>query len=911
MRSFIVLIILFAFQADLSAQITGSIVDSATKKPIEEAVVELRTRTVPADTIYSITNSAGEFYFSNVPVSDFSLLITNPGHRMLEKLFAARHQQKIDLGNIKVVSLVKVLGIIVVESPPVTVKEDTVEYRADAFKVKQNSVVEDLLKRLPGVKVDKDGNIKSQGKNITRVKVNGKDFFGGDPKTASKELPANIVDRVQIIDDYGEQATVSGIKDTDPEKVINLQLKKDKNTGYFGRVTAGVGDKSRYLASVNANYFNNTQQLSVFSSSNNTNQSLFNFGGMGSGISPKLSQVVNGMSEKTFQSGYSGADGTTTSNSVGINYRDQWGKNITVYGSYSFGNKKNEGYRLVAQQNIFSGGTYLNNQDNRFLNSGNNHRFYFNLEYNIDSFNYLKVSPAVSYGTNNNDAYTIFDFSDSSHKTSEGTNEINTGSTNPNVNGNILYNHRFQKHGRNFSVNINLGSSSNDLTQDSKNNTIFYVAPAGKSNRYLYMNQQNYNHNNGIRFTYSEPLSKSRILDVTFNHNFSHSRNNKQTFDVDPLSGFRTLNTFLSNDYENDYSTNRGNITIRTMEKKYNYTLGVSIQPVDLSGFSITKDSAYNHIRRINVFPVARFSYLFSKSKTLNVNYRGDAQQPGYSQLQEVTDISNPQYQVKGNPYLKPALNHNLNVFFNNFNFVNGSAFFTGISVNTIQNQIVNNIIQLDNSGAQLSIPQNVNGYYNVNTFYNYSKPFQDRRYIISFNGSVNYNHNVNLVDSLRTIGKNYMISQGVHLDLNYKEWLTFTAGADYNLNAVKYNNGNVSTPSYQNQDYSSWLFSSTLQIDMPANLVFKYDLDYITNNGLTAGVGADIALMNASLEKQFLKNQDGTLKFQAFDLFNQNSNISRTITANSIIDSRSNRLTRYFMLSFSYRLQKFKGQEK
>src|SRR4029079_18276530 len=175
MRSFIVFIILFAFQADLSAQITGSVVDSASKKPIEEAVVELTTSTTPADTIYSITNSAGEFYFAKVPLSNFSLVITNPGHRMLEKFIAARQQQKIDLGNIKVVSLVKVLGIVVIESAPVTVKEDTVEYRADAFKVKQNSVVEDLLKRLPGVKVDKDGNIKAQGKNITRVKVNGKD----------------------------------------------------------------------------------------------------------------------------------------------------------------------------------------------------------------------------------------------------------------------------------------------------------------------------------------------------------------------------------------------------------------------------------------------------------------------------------------------------------------------------------------------------------------------------------------------------------------------------------------------------------------------------------------------------------------------------------------------------------------
>ncbi|MEP6617250.1 MAG: outer membrane beta-barrel protein, partial [Ginsengibacter sp.] len=843
-------------------------------------------------------------------VSDFTLIITNPGYRPVFKVIKVhRPLKKLELGNIDVVNLTKVLKVVVVMPSPVTIKEDTVEYKADGYKVRENSVVEDLLKRLPGVKVDKDGNIKAQGKIVTRVKVNGKDFFGGDPKTASRELPANIVDKIQVIDDYGDQATVSGIKDGDPDKVINLQLKKDKNTGYFGRVSAGGGDKGRYIGSLNANYFDNNRQLSIFSNSNNTSQSQFSFNGLaGSGISSKLAQF-KGNDQTVFQNGNTGSDGTTTSNSAGINYKDQWGKKITVYGSYNYGNRENQGYRFMSQENIFSAGSYLNNQDNRYINKGNTHRFYFNLECNIDSLNYIKVSPGLSYGINDNYVYSIFDFSDSTGKTSEGNNEIVTGTHTPNMFANVLYNHRFHKRGRNFSIALNIGSSQNDLTQDTKNNTVFYVAPAGISNRYLYSNQHNTNYNNGIRFTYSEPLSAYRSLDITFNHSFSHARNNKETFEVDSSSGLKTINPFLSNDYKNDYSTNRGNITIRTNQKKYNYTLGISIQPVDLKGFSLSKDSSYKAVSRINIFPVARFAYNFSKGRSLTINYRGDAQQPGYTQLQDVVDLSNPQYQLKGNPNLKPALSHNLNMFFNDFNLANGRSVFTGMNFNAIQNQVVNNIIQLGNSGTQLSIPENVNGYYNANIYYNYSRPYQERKYVISLNGSLNYNHNINLIDSFRTTGENYIASQGINFEFNHREWLSFNAGADYNLNSVRYHTGKLDLLSLQNQEYSSWMFSSTLQLDLPENFVLKYEFNYSINAGLTEAITADIAVLNASIEKQFLKKQNGSIKLEAFDLFNQNSGINRIITANSIIDTRSNRLTRYFMLSFTYRLQKFAGQ--
>jgi hypothetical protein len=247
-----------------------------------------------------------------------------------------------------------------------------------------------------------------------------------------------------------------------------------------------------------------------------------------------------------------------------------------------------------------------------------------------------------------------------------------------------------------------------------------------------------------------------------------------------------------------------------------------------------------------------------------------------------------------------------LNVFFNDFNLSSGRVIFSGITINAIQNQIVNNVVRLGNSGAQMSIPKNVNGFYSANAYYNYSKPYEEHKYIVSLNGSLFYNHDVNLIDSVKTFGNNYIVSQGINFEFNEKEWLSFNAGAAYNLNSVKYYTGKISSDPMQNQDYSSWTLTSSAELDLPLNIVLKYDMDYTINHGLTDLVGTDIALMNASLEKLFLKNQNGSIKLQGFDLFNQNSSINRIITANSIIDSRNNRLRRYFLLSFTYRLQKF-----
>jgi hypothetical protein len=906
--------------AQVARQVTGRLVDS-TGAALARASVRLY---VPGgrDTLRTVTNANGAFLFKDVPSPRFSIVATNIGYTAADRGFSfAASQEDIRLDAIVMQPAVTTLQEVVVTTPPISIKEDTVEYKIDSSMVKPNSMVEDLLKKLPGIEVDKSGNITAQGKSVTRVKVNGKDFFGGDPKAATRELPADIVDKVQVIDDYGDLANISGIKDGEPEKVLNIQIKKERNKGVFGRATGGYGTSDRYQATLNTNIFNGSRQFSVTGNLNNSNASVFNSGGGGGGMDLNAGGVGRAMVAVVgsgggnfggrgggggFGGGDGGGDGISVTRSLGTNYRHDFGGGKgSFYGSYSYTNRTTDILREVAQQNVFASGNFTNNQRTTSRNLGGNHRAFLNLEYNIDSFNYVKVSPSLTYGNSDSRSISAFDFADAKGlPTSLGSNADTTTGTTPNLSVNAVWNLKFRKRGRNLATNLNLGSSANESEAERVNFTrnLNLPVPVEATLRQLIL-QDNFSRNTGIRMTFSEPLRPDRFLDLTYAYNRSITHNDREALVYQP-TGELLLNPQLSNAFENTFVNQRVGASIRTVKKKYNYALGVNFQPVLLNGYSITKDSSYTPQRRLNAFPVARLAVNFTRTKTLNFNYNGSARQPGFNQLQPVLDNSNPQYQTKGNPFLRPEMNHNLTLFFNNFNFTSGRVLFVGSNLSLTEDKIVNNTIRLGRSGSQLTIPENVDGFYNATGFYNFSKPFQNRRYVISFNGMVNYNHNVNLIDSARNIGRNTIASQGFRFEFNYNDWLEWDAGARYALNAAKY-----SLPGQNDIDFSSWTLTSNARIDLKGGWILRYDLDYMINYGLSATVNRNVALLNASLEKTMFRKKNGFLRLSGFDILKQATNISRSVNGSSITDTRTNRLTQYFMVTFTYRMNRFNGQ--
>ena len=882
------------------AQVKGIVIDSAAKKILDRATIGLVLTERPADTTYTFTNEKGEFTIGKVPASNFSIIVTNMGYTPVAKFIPVKQQEKtINIGVIILTTSATTLDEITVTGEPVVIKVDTVEYRADAFKTKQGAMVEDLLKKLPGVQVDKDGNVIAQGKEVTRLKVNGKDFFGGDLKTATKELPANIVDKIQVIDDYGDQAAVSGIKDGTPDKVINIELKKDKNKGFFGSATVGGGTEDRHQRSFNGNYFKDKTQIALIANSYNTNTSSSDFGGSGS---PVIMQ--GGGSGLNLSS--NNTSGTGSTNSFGINYRTRWGKHVSTYGSYIYSH-----FNTAKEQ--FTSRTIEQNSNNENLNSiniHNSHSAAFNIEYQIDSFNYIKLTPNFSYSISDNNNNTLLDYKLlSGIQTLTGNNATLSNSKAANIGINILYNYKFRKRGRNFSANISAGNSESNSIQQITNLSSIYFPPVRHENAFQYIDQANNNYNYGVRFTYSEPLTKYRTLDVSASHNLTYSRNNRQTFNVDSLTKNRTFSNILSNDYENSFYNNRVGVSIHTTTKKYNCNLGISAQPVDVRGNSVTKDSAYKNITRVNVFPIARFVYNFSRSKSVTLNYNGTANQPSFSQLQPVADSSNPQNVIVGNPFLKPSIKHNINLSFNKFNFISGKAFFTNLIFATVKNQIVNSAV-LDSLGKRTSSPQNVDGFYNVAGFYNFSKPYKNRRYVITLNGSAEFNHNINIFNASRFVGQNWVVNQGFVFEFNYKELVEIGAGINFSLNNVNFKKpANATLSDLKNASSSAYNFTQYGNINVTRSLVLKYDVYYAINNGLSSAVSRNPVIINASLEQQLFKKKNGIMRLSAFDLLKQNTNVSRSIDGAAITDARLKRLTGYFMLSFTYRLQKFAGQ--
>jgi len=888
--------------------VQGRILDTA-KSPIQKASVMLFYDT-PGDTLRTLTGNTGYFIFNQVKNRPFYIKATSIGFGSRVKM-SSDTANKVDLGELALDPSFTTMQEIVISTPPIVIKEDTVEFKADSFKVKPNAMVEDLLKRLPGVSVDKDGNVMAQGKQVTRVKVNGKDFFQGDVKTATRELSADMIDKVQIVDDYGDQSSMNGIRDGEPEKVLNLQLKKDKNKGVFGRLTAGAGTDERYQVSGNMNYFNNNKQLSLIGNTNNINANLFDGNGGGGGNS--FSGGGGGGGGRGMMGGIQlmqgssaanqGGDGITTTHSLGTNFRNDFIKikGSSFYGSYTFTRRMTDIDRSISTQNLATNNTFTDNRNTTSYNQSNTHRAFLNLEYYIDSFNYIKISPQLSFSETNNQTFAEFNmFNEKGLLLQEGFSKDSTLGYTPNLSANILYNHKFRKKGRNFSVNANISTSESQSDRDSYNFTEFYL-PARESITDQLRNTDNKSTSFNTRLVYTEPIAKDRYMDMSYTIRNSYSKNDSRVYNTE--TGFPVLSP-LTNAFENEFIQQRIGANIRTVKKKYNYTLGLVAQPFTQKGYSITKDSVYTPVTRVNVIPVARLAYNFTRTKTLNFSYQGDVQQPSLAQLQPLIDNSNPQNITSGNPNLKPAVTHGVNAYFNNFKFQSGKVFFLGMNASIIQNQITD-YTTFAQGGSRFTRPENINGFYQIMGFYNWSKPYKNRRYVLSFNGNLIYNNNPGFIDGEKSISKYTTAMQGVNFEFNHKEWLEIDFGVRYSLTSQSA----TLQPELKNFT-QTWGLVSNGRVDFPAGIIFRYDVSHNINIGYAAGIDPNFTILNASLEKTVFKKKNGFIRLSGFDILKQNQAVSRTFGANSITDSRVNRLTQYFMLSFTYRLQRFSGQQ-
>ncbi len=865
------------------------------------------------DSLKTVSNEKGAFAFNNVAPAKVQVVVTFIGYRK----FANEYDYSSAFGEQNIWDIVMTPGdytleTVTVEAAKIQIKEDTVSYKIDSTMYRKNDNVEEVLKRLPGIEVDRAGKVTAQGKEVTRVKVNGKDFFGGDVTTATRELNADMVDRIQVIDDYGDQSAFTGVRDGEATKTLNIQLKKDKNKGYFGNITAGAGTEDRYLGGLSLNLFNNDQQISVIGNINNTNASTFNFGNSGSPMGAMMGGMARSMGIGRGGAGAGSAfgnfgnnDGININKSLGINFKDQWGPKVSAYGSYSVSERNSLTINNTTQQNIFqnSSVTNIQNSNNDAVNT--NHRFSFNIEYTIDSFNYIKFTPNVSY--RNSDATNFSDFlflGNNAAKTNEGITSSLSHSEAPNFSGTVLFNHRFKTRGRTLSLNLNAGTSRTESTDDYQNLSTIYQQGGTTRDSALYQNivQDNENKNASLRASYIEPLNRKQSLEFNYAYTRQLTGNDRENYLVDPVTGQLTYVDSLSNIFDNTYITNRFGVNFRTNQKKYNYSVGLAVQPASIETNSITGKYSFKQ-DIVNYFPLVRYAYNFSRSRSLSINYNGSTNQPSFTQLQPVTDFSNPQFITIGNPNLRPEFNNVLSVRYNNFDFISGNVFFGNISASFTNDKIVSNVAN-KGFGVQETRYLNSDGYYTVSGFYNMSRPFQNRKYVVSVGGNATFFNNVSFVNDQRNKGRNWLFGQRVSFDYKLKKWLETNLAVNFSLNNSEY-----SLQKQLNNTTRAWMISHNSRIFLPKGIVFTYDIDKTINDGFANNVTVNPLIINANLEKQFFAKKNLSIKLQAMDMLNENTNISRSVTATGFTDSRTNRLGRYYMLSFIFRLNKFQGQ--
>lgn len=907
-------------------QIKGLLTDSSATRPLADATVALlHSDSSLASTIF--TDKKGAFSFPSLAAGSYRVYITFLGYKpVFKSVTVTADKPVVDMGTVQLKGNGLTLNEveIIQEVPPIVVKKDTLEFNAGSFKTRENAVVEDLLKKLPGVTVDKDGVITAQGETVKRVLVDGKPFFSDDPKLATKNLPADIIDKIQLIDRKSDQAQFTGIDDGNIEKAINITTKKDKRKGMFGRASAGYGTDDRYAANASVNSFRDTRQMSFLGSGNNVNnlgytfQDVFNFssnsGGGGGGGGGRSGGGGRGAAASTINSlGGNNSTGITRNWNAGLNYNQDFGSKLKINGSYFVNDTRTQTQVLSAKQTFLTDTTYYYNQNSGSIANNDNNRMNMRVEYQIDSLHSFVITPTFSYtkGSNfqNND-YQSLDIN--KVKTIEGSSINRSNATSPNFSTSALFRKKFQKVGRTLTTNFNFGY--NTTTRENYYKTTDMHLATDSTDAYTsgydrLTNADNVGRNFGVGVTYTEPLSTTRFLELTYDWSNNYSSSNNLTYDADGTSGkYTKLNDSLSNIFENVFATQRAGINIRTNKFKYDYTFGLNVQFSNLNNDNISRNT---HISQhtVNFFPSAAFNYNFEQGRRFRFRYNGSTTQPTVQQLQPLPDLTSSLYVQQGNPDLKPSFAHSVNMGYNAFNRTTFRGFFANLSASFTTNKIVN-ANRSDTSGKQYTKPMNSNGAFNLGGFIVNTIPLKKLNSSINLNTSANYGRDVSFSSTgtdftslLKSFTKTFGVTQGVSFNYSYKELFDISTSASANYSGARYD-----IQQSNNTNYFNYTFSFDYNVNLPAGFIIGSDLNYTLNAGRTAGYNIDVTMLNAFISKSVFKKKQGLIKLSGYDILNRNVSISRNTGENYIQDVNNMVLQRYFMLSFTYFLNKFGG---
>lgn len=912
-KFFTILTLLFisvAAMAQTTGSVRGKLIDSLNKQSLKDASVTILDGKDSSLEVFTLAKDDGSFSLLNIPFGEMILQIKFQGYEPYSKhITFSKANAAVNLGNIYLKTAANDLGNVTVSESVVRMKKDTLEISASAFKTKPNAVAEDLLKKIPGMEVSKDGSIKSQGETVQRVLVDGKRFFGDDPKMATRNLPPDVIDKIQVFDDQSDQAKFSGFDDGNRIKTINITTKKDKKKGLFGKAVAGIGSDGRYDESFNFTRINGDRQLTLLGQANDINKQNFsqnNIGGGGGGRGGGGGGFGGG-GGNSFSSGGASSSGITSVLAGGLNYRDAWSPKVDAYGSYFYNTPTVRTGQSSLTENILNADSSTYNASSSSAETkSENHSFTFNIEDRIDSMNSLVFRPNFRLQSSNpvSSSETITTGGKNNtpiYKSSSRSSSYNSGY---NISGsNLTIRHRFAKKGRTISLDLGFSASENngDGLIYSVNS---YYKPFVKTDT---INQHYVDSSRSVNFnptvSYTEPIGRNQMIELRYSYNYTNSTNTNASYNFDNLSGkFIKFDSLFSNSYKYTSTSNTANLSWRLQQTKFSLNIGSGLQFTDINSDNTTKNILVKR-NFVNFTPNLFFTYNFTRSKSLRVFYFGRTGQPSTSQLQPVKTTSDSiNFQI-GNPNLTPSFNNNIRILYNSFDPFTQRLIFATINGNITGNDIVSSITQNPNGGRTTTYV-NLGSTYNLNGYFMYGFPIKHPKSNLNLQTNISYVNGQSLLNNVKNQTQSTVIGETVKWTTNLKNNFDMNLSTSYSINPIR-----NSLSANQNTNYTTASLAADFTLYSNNGWILASDFDYTHYGNRPAGYNTTVFLITPSVAKQFLKNKAGELRLSCFDVLGQNKAVSSSATANQIVNSISNTLTRYFMLTFTYNLRSF-GQQ-
>ena len=942
-KSILMMLLLLVSIASFAQErlVSGAIIDRDTKDPVEQVTVQL----LKTDSTYvagAISNEKGLFHLNAPENGKYLLKITSVGYKPTVKRVVIEQDKNLALGNVVVgADAIMLKGAVVTAmAQKVTLKEDTFVYNSAAYRTPEGSVVEELVKRLPGAEVSDDGTIKINGKEVKKILVDGKEFMTGDTKTALKNLPTSIIDKIKAYDEKSDLSKVTGIDDGEEQTVLDFNVKKGMNKGLMSNIDLGIGNKNRYSARGMGGYFNSNNRFMLFGNANNTSDRGFSGGG------PRR--------------GFGGGNGLNASKMLAANYNYEEKNKFKFNTSLRWNHSDGDVWSRRSSENFMGSSSSFSNSLNQNFSRSDSWNGNIRLEWMPDTMTNILFRPSISWTTNDSRStgisasynqdpyqYTEDPLSDEGiEKMDEVDAVINrqksvslSNSKNNNIRGMLQLNRKLNNKGRNVTLRMDAKYTDKDSKSISLQNAHLYLVQneAGldstyQTNRYNLTPSKDYSYS--AQATYSEPLWKATFLQFSYKFTYSYSKSDRSTYDFSKYS-FDGINpeygawgNYLGRldgglgDYRDDklsrYSEYRNythdiQVMMRFIRQKYNLNFGVMIQPQRSKFIQDYQGKYVDTVRTVtNVSPTLDFRYRFSKMSNLRVNYRGTTSQPSISQLLNIVDDSDPLNVSMGNPGLKPSFTQNFRLFYNNFVQNHNKGVMTYINFSTTSNSISNKVTYDETTGGRITRPENINGNWNVMGAFMFNCSIDSAGvWNINTDTNLGYNHYVSYLsldksqDSQKNTTQNTTWNE--RLSLSYRnDWLELSLDGTLAYNHAK----NKLQP---NSNLDTWQFSygPSMTLTAPWGTSLNTSLSCSSRRGYSdASMNTDEFVWNAQLSQGFLKGKPLTVMLQFYDLLHQQSTFSRAISSVSRTDTEYNAINSYAMLHVVYRMNLFGGKD-